>query len=332
MRRARSPLPAGSSRCVWRLRCSRASNSDCSQSSMPLETSSAAAVPLRTEASSSLERNRSARASVIYVQFFGLLELLSVTLTMSVLNGNVGIENLSGFLFRLTKFCNDFFTVRTLASWCCILTLTASIYSPCPVCVAAILTKKLYVHPRKRRRSHHTPHFSRALVLWLKALDGVKTKLYSVNPCGHTSKSPAPPPDAAHCAQHPALPNLQRGTPSELPEAHPLPSGQFGRLAIQSPAAASPTKKTSCSGLVPRCWGLVPRAALGPLASRRVALLASDVAPRTRRPCSSSAVRCLVPGSGFVIKSAAHVRAHLLCDEPSLLGCPFVSTGFAQPF
>ena len=100
------------------------------------------------------------------------------------------------------------------------------------------------------------------------------------------SKSPTPPPDAAHCAQHPALPNLQRGTPSELPEAHPLPSGQFGRLAIQSPAAASPTKKTSCSGLVPRCWGLVPRAALGPLASRRVALLASDSSPMFFISCS----------------------------------------------
>ena len=46
------------------------------------------------------------------------------------------------------------------------------------------------------------------------------------------SKSPAPPGDAAHCPQHPARPNLLRG---EGPEAHPLPSGPFGRLAIQSP-------------------------------------------------------------------------------------------------
>ena len=49
------------------------------------------------------------------------------------------------------------------------------------------------------------------------------------------SKLPAPPPDAAHCPQHPARPDLLRGTPSEGPEAHPLPSGPFGRLAIQSP-------------------------------------------------------------------------------------------------
>ena len=49
------------------------------------------------------------------------------------------------------------------------------------------------------------------------------------------SKSPAPPPDAAHCPQHPARPDPLRGTPSEGPEAHPLPSGPFGRLAMQSP-------------------------------------------------------------------------------------------------
>ena len=61
--------------------------------------------------------------SLICAQFFGLLEMLLLTLPISVLDGNVGIENLSGsndLLFCLTKFCNDFFTVRTFARRCCI--------------------------------------------------------------------------------------------------------------------------------------------------------------------------------------------------------------------
>ena len=127
---------------------------------------------------------------------------------------------------------------------------------------------------------------------------------------------------AAHCRRHPTHPthpDVLRGTPSEAPEAHSLPSGPFGHLAIQSPLTStlhplrglSATTRQVPPVLCPlqsripwlepsmadgvslqrlhqspdtSCSGSVPRSAVCPLPSRHAILLASDGVPRTRSP------------------------------------------------